>query len=534
MTFEAPRGARLRSARFDWDGRRAVSDWTIGLVGGDGRLIAGCRGGLRSTPASCLLGDPKGARRVSRGLGGRRSIRIEASCGLSGGCETGSVRSGGDRTRAWLAVHDPVVVVADGSAPNMTLGGSLLGRRWQRGRREATIAARDNVGIRSTTLRIDGRLRDTDRSHCDFAQRVPCPASIRRGHRVRTRRLADGRHVVSLGATDSAGNARRSERTIRVDNHAPRAVRRVRLAGGAGVRSRNSFDLRWTPPPGQAAPIVRARYKLCRMGANHRCVEGSRAGAVRGIDGLRIPGRGRWRFRVWLQDQAGNANRRTASAPVTLSFDPRSKTRMRARFAERGGRAGMRATVGFGSRPTVEGSLSTVSGRAVGDAPIAVVARVRGSDPTRRIGTTRTNRAGRFRYRLPAGPSRAFRLEYGGGGRHRPSHARVRLAVRAKSSIAVDRRRVPSGGRVRFQGRLLGRAVPASGKLLQLEAFYRDRWRTFEVLRTDGRGRWRQRYRFEATSGPITYPFRARIPRERGYPYAVGHSPVVRVTVDGG
>ncbi len=107
------------------------------------------------------------------------------------------------------------------------------------------------------------------------------------------------------------------------------------------------------------------------------------------------------------------------------------------------------------------------------------------------------------------------------------------MAVRAKSSISVNRNQVRNGGRVRFRGRLLGRSVPSEGKLLQLEAFYRDRWRTFAVVRTSPRGRWRRRYRFEATTGRVVYPFRVRIPRERGYPYAVGRSRVVRVTVNG-
>ena len=37
-------------------------------------------------------------------------------------------------------------------------------------------------------------------------------------------------------------------------------------------------------------------------------------------------------------------------------------------------------------------------------------------------------------------------------------------------------------------------------------------------LRTDPRGRWRFRYRFGATLGRVTYRFRARLPREGGYP----------------
>ena len=51
--------------------------------------------------------------------------------------------------------------------------------------------------------------------------------------------------------------------------------------------------------------------------------------------------------------------------------------------------------------------------------------------------------------------------------------------------------------------------------------------------RTNAAGRWRYRYRFEATRGLVTYRFRARIRREAAYPYELGHSRVVSVTVRG-
>ena len=51
--------------------------------------------------------------------------------------------------------------------------------------------------------------------------------------------------------------------------------------------------------------------------------------------------------------------------------------------------------------------------------------------------------------------------------------------------------------------------------------------------RPHARGRWAYDYRFGATSGRITYRFRARIRREAAYPYELGHSRVVRVTVRG-
>jgi hypothetical protein len=107
------------------------------------------------------------------------------------------------------------------------------------------------------------------------------------------------------------------------------------------------------------------------------------------------------------------------------------------------------------------------------------------------------------------------------------------MLVPARSSIAVDRRSVRNGSAVVFTGRLLGGHVPDGGKLIDLQAYYRGRWRTFATPRTEARGRWSYRYRFGATRGVVRYRFRARIRREAAYPYELGYSRRVSVTVRG-
>ena len=84
---------------------------------------------------------------------------------------------------------------------------------------------------------------------------------------------------------------------------------------------------------------------------------------------------------------------------------------------------------------------------------------------------------------------------------------------------------------MRFSGHLLGRPKPRPGKLIELQARYRDRWRAFKVVRTDRRGRWTTRYRFGGTRGTVRYPFRAAIRREESYPFEPGVSRVVTVRV---
>jgi hypothetical protein len=75
--------------------------------------------------------------------------------------------------------------------------------------------------------------------------------------------------------------------------------------------------------------------------------------------------------------------------------------------------------------------------------------------------------------------------------------------------------------------------VPAQGKLIEMQAIVRHRWRTFDSTRADARGRWTYTYQFGNTHKTTNYYFRVRIPRESGYPYAPGRSRRVRVHVKG-
>jgi hypothetical protein len=49
-------------------------------------------------------------------------------------------------------------------------------------------------------------------------------------------------------------------RTITIDRTAPGALS---VVGGDASRATNSFDVSWTNPTGQLAPIARAHYLIC-------------------------------------------------------------------------------------------------------------------------------------------------------------------------------------------------------------------------------------------------------------------------------
>jgi hypothetical protein len=86
---------------------------------------------------------------------------------------------------------------------------------------------------------------------------------------------------------------------------------------------------------------------------------------------------------------------------------------------------------------------------------------------------------------------------------------------------------------VRFAGKLLGRPYPAKGKVLDLQAYYRHKWRTFATPRAGLNGQWTYRYRFGATRGAVLYKFRVRVRATSDYPYELGYSRVTQVRVHG-
>jgi hypothetical protein len=107
------------------------------------------------------------------------------------------------------------------------------------------------------------------------------------------------------------------------------------------------------------------------------------------------------------------------------------------------------------------------------------------------------------------------------------------MTVPALTSLRVSRKRVLNGQAVTFHGRLTTQPAPPGGKLVELQARLTDRWQTFRTSRTDAGGRWAIRYRFKRTRGVQRFRFRARLPREASYPFAVGGSRSLAVRVRG-
>jgi hypothetical protein len=250
--------------------------------------------------------------------------------------------------------------------------------------------------------------------------------------------------------------------------------------------------------------------------------------------------RGLYEFRAHAQDQAGNeasTATRTDGAQASLRLPARIDTRLAVGLASR--RGGRRRgpldsnVVGrYGRRLRLRGRLANADGQPIEEASVEALEQ-RPDGTTLPLGLATTDTEGGFRYVLRATRNRDVIFRYGGSRRIGAATARFHLQVPAASSVAVDRPSVGNGNSVLFSGRVTSQPIPTNGKLLEMQAHFRGRWRTFSTLRTDRAGRWRFRYRFGATLGRVTYRFRARLPSEAGYPFIDGRSRVVRVAVLG-
>jgi hypothetical protein len=360
---------------------------------------------------------------------------------------------------------------------------------------------------------------------------------------------AAGEHALRLWLEDAAGNASPANASaavaLRFDDVAPEAafelldeddplLLEVRASDvGSGVEA-GSIEMRragrrqWHELDTSAAPGV-LRARVDDVGA---------------ADGA-------YQFRAIVRDRAGNeriGDRRVDGAPMELTLPLRSAARLslaavgrvracrrvrkRTRLRCRRYRGGERRDVLRGAG-RVRGKLESAAGKPIVNGRVRVLETRRGTPGVRQLTAVATDANGVFVVAVPRGPSRTLRFAYDGTPLSRPASADVQVRSPARTTIRVSRRRLRNGDSVRFSGRLLGGPFPEGGKLIDLQAHYRNQWRTFATPRSDSGGRWRFDYRFGATRGVVTYRFRARVRRETAYPYELGYSRVVRVTVRG-
>jgi hypothetical protein len=189
-----------------------------------------------------------------------------------------------------------------------------------------------------------------------------------------------------------------------------------------------------------------------------------------------------------------------------------------------------KGTIGYGSRLDVRGTL----GGAPAGTPLLLNSQVDRPGAPSKFGRTpvTVDATGRFTYRVPAGPSRTLRFaQRVPGSLTYTCSAPLKINVKASSSLKASPRTIRSGRRVRFTGKLRGGYIPKGGKVIELQAYERGRWRSITTLRTNARGSFSYRYRFSFRAAGTTFPVRVRVRHEGTYPFALGYSKRVRVRV---
>lgn len=271
------------------------------------------------------------------------------------------------------------------------------------------------------------------------------------------------------------------------------------------------------------------------------------------VDDATLPP-GEYEMRATAHDQAGNlasTTQRLDGQPMKVKLPLRVASSVRAgavgkkrvrRTVHHGGKTHNvtrtitvlkpRVKVGFGHKVRLAGVLVDRAGNPIGGAPVQVYSRPREGDEALAY-TLTTGAHGHFSYVIDARSSQSLRFAYPGTATRLPAEDKVALLVSGRSTLSVSRTRILNGQSVVFSGRVQGRPLPATGKLIELQVRFADEWSTFRTIRSDTDGQWRITYRFERTCGVQRFRFRARLPGEAGYALESGHSPVLSVRVKG-
>jgi hypothetical protein len=344
---------------------------------------------------------------------------------------------------------------------------------------------------------------------------------------------SEGEYDLAVWLEDAAGNhsfdsARHAR--MRVDREAPSLAFEEQDPSDPTRVSVRAED--------RLSGVAAGEIELRRMGGNtwHTLPANVEPGQlVAHVDDERFA-RGSYELRARAIDYAGNESstaRRASGSTMSLRLPLRIATRLRVR-----GRWGRhfrrRGRAAFGKLGHFRGRLTNGDGQPIDDAEIQVLSRPRlAPGDFALVGMVRTGKRGRFNYAARASEARVLRFRYPGSSRIMGATRELPLVVPGDSSLRVSDRSIGVGAAVVFSGRLRTRPPPPGGKLVEMQAFFRGRWRTFSTIRTDRRGRWRFKYRFGGTVGRVRYRFRVRLPREGGWRFDTGASRTVSVLVRG-
>jgi hypothetical protein len=183
------------------------------------------------------------------------------------------------------------------------------------------------------------------------------------------------------------------------------------------------------------------------------------------------------------------------------------------------------------STATLTGHLTSPTGAPIKDAQVKLLQQVNGSTAVTQLASTTTTASGSWSIKAPAGPSRLLQVAFYSHTLDTTPASTLDFHENVQGAMSMHApHRAQLGRTVVFTGQLAGGYVPAGGESVQIEIFYGGRWRTIEVLPTDGKGRWAYKYVFSLGAG-ASYRFRAVTVPNGAYPFMSAASESVRVLV---
>lgn len=520
--FDAPAGTRisqLETWRFGVKLRTGPNDpdgdtWKIFARDENASVIGGVFGETCSAaPGSigCSFGSDTGVSAASHAVYPVNVAKISytISCEYSGGCpryyDDGTNRA----ATATIKVFGTRVRISDPTAPSLKVGGPLSTAGWHKPGAVVTYDASDTSGIRAVRLEVAGLTRRAT-APCDYRLPAPCAARSRATLTIPDG-IPDGSYVGRIVAEDASGNESALARRISVDGTPPGAV--LERARGKTIVLGLSDN---------ASGVAGATLEVRRNSTEPYRTLNAAVTSTRLSAKLDRGSASKLDMRVTVRDNAGNV---AQGNPTRFNV---TSARVGRRF--RKVRSG-HVKIPFGRRATLRGRLALSAGQAFAGQTIVATSAIRkhGAAPVP-AGTAVTDRHGRFSIKVPAGPSRTYRLVFAGSGGALGSARGVSVRVPASSTIHASRTRL-AGGRVRFSGRLRnrGQRIPGRGLLLVLQGRDRGKWRTFEDTRTNGKGRWHVSYNFSGRPG--RYPIRVRIRKQATFPFELGYSRALTIRV---
>jgi len=178
---------------------------------------------------------------------------------------------------------------------------------------------------------------------------------------------------------------------------------------------------------------------------------------------------------------------------------------------------------------TIAGALLDASGGPIANATLDVREQSAASASARIVAHATTGADGSFTVRVAAGPSRRIIIAYRAFATDNAysAQASIEESVSAGVQLHITPMRTSPAGAITIAGGVSG-PIPQQGVVVELLVHYRGAWEPFRDPRTDSRGRFRVRYRFQGAVG--RFPFRAEVlGRQSEFPYATGLSAPVDV-----